>query len=87
MTYLQGANRGQVSMLPACMEDYVSAMPPSRPEVPIPSYRHDEMPGTGRATIPAFRPTTKPCAPASASDGPTERNGPDITDEVAWRPR
>ena len=63
------------------------AMPPSQLAGPMPSYRHDEMPGTGRDMIPACRLATKPCAPASASDGPTGRNGPDITDEVAWRPK
>lgn len=25
MTYLEGANRGQVGMLPVCVEDYVGA--------------------------------------------------------------
>ncbi|MFC3059954.1 hypothetical protein [Paenirhodobacter populi] len=47
----------------------------------------DEMPGPGKGTIPARRRKTKRYVPPNGSDGPTGRNGPDITDEVAWKPR
>ena len=59
---------------------------PSRPEVPMRSYRHGGMPGNGRATIPACTRGTKRYVPANASTGPTGRNGPGITDEFAWKP-
>lgn len=67
--------------------DTKDVTPPSRPEGPMPSYRRDGMPGSGRATIPACRRETKRYVPASGSGGPTGRKGPDITDEVASRPR
>ncbi|RWR10452.1 hypothetical protein D2T33_12370 [Sinirhodobacter populi] len=52
-----------------------------------PHYRRDEMPGSGRATIPACRRETKRYVPAGSSAGPTGRNGPDTTDEAWSKPR
>jgi len=46
----------------------------------------DGMPGTGRIWIWTCRRATKRYMPADGSAGPTGRNGPDITDEAAWKP-
>ena len=60
---------------------------PSPPEVLRPSYHPAGMPEPGRGMTQVFGHATRPCARASALAGPTGRNGPDIIDEAAWKPR
>ncbi len=78
---------GSTALPPMASVTPRGAMPPSRHEMPMRSYRHGGMPGNGRAPIPACRRETKRYVPANGSAGPTGGNGPDITDEVAWRPK